>query len=416
MKILIVGGGGREHALAWRLAQSAQVSEVIASPGNPGIEQIGRCVAAPESIAAYADLAEAEKVGLTVVGPEAPLVGGIVDAFHACNLSIVGPTKAAARLEGSKIFAKDFFRRAGIPTARSSDKLSDFSLPVVIKADGLAAGKGVVIARSASEAKEAIEKLGPQVLIEEFLEGEEVSFIGLSNGRQIVPFAPTQDHKRAYDGDDGPNTGGMGAYCDGRILTDAQVGDIMDRFMYPAIRQMEADGMPFTGFLYAGLMITESGPKILEFNVRLGDPETQVLMHSLESDLADVLLASTRTDIPMPELRFGLPSASVVAATAGYPEHSITGQTITGLEQAAKIAQVFHAGTSLRNGRLVTSGGRVLSVTASGETLGSAAERAYQAMEQVHFDGMHYRRDIGYKGLKRWQAAEYSPNSSAMGT
>ena len=406
MKILIVGGGGREHALAWRLAQSAEVSEVIASPGNPGIEQIGRCVAAPESIGAYADLAEAEKIGLTVVGPEAPLVGGIVDAFHARNLSIVGPTKAAARLEGSKIFAKDFFRRAGIPTARSSDKLSDFSLPVVIKADGLAAGKGVVIARTAGEAKEAIERLGPQVLIEEFLEGEEVSFIGLSNGRQIVPFAPTQDHKRAYDGDEGPNTGGMGAYCDGRILTDVQVGDIMDRFMYPAIRQVKADGTPFTGFLYAGLMMTESGPKILEFNVRLGDPEAQVLMHSLASDLADVLLASTQTDRSMSELRFGLPSACVVAAAAGYPEHPITGQTITGLEQAGKIAQVFHAGTIRKNGRLVTSSGRVLSVTASGETLRSAAARAYRGMEQVHFDGMHYRLDIGHKGLKRWQTAE----------
>ena len=402
MKILIVGGGGREHALVWRLAQSADVSEVIASPGNPGMEPVGRCMPTPVNLEGYADIAEAEKVGLTVVGPEAPLVAGIVDVFRSRNLAIVGPTKAAAMLEGSKMFAKAFFRRAGIPTARSSDRLEDFSLPVVIKADGLAAGKGVVIARTIVEAREAMERLKPPVLIEEFLEGEEVSFIGLSNGRDIVPFAATQDHKRIYDDDEGPNTGGMGAYCDGRILTDSQAGEIMDQFMYPAIRQMAAEGMPFTGFLYAGLMMTDSGPKILEFNVRLGDPETQVLMHSLESDLAEVLLASTERERTLPALHFGSPSVCVVAAAAGYPEHPLTGQTIEGIPEVEKTARVFHAGTARKSGRLITSGGRVLSVTASGDSLRAAIGTAYDAMERIQFEGMQYRRDIGRKGLKRW--------------
>ena len=286
MTILIVGGGGREHALAWRLAQSPAVKAIIASPGNPGIAQIGVCIPALESLSGYVDIAEAHSVDLTVVGPEAPLVEGIVDAFRRRGLKIIGPTQAAARLEGSKIFAKDFFRRAGIPTARSSTSSHDFGFPVVIKADGLAAGKGVVIAQNAAEADEALLRLGPHVVVEEFLDGEEVSFIGLCDGNNIFPFQPTQDHKRAYDRDQGPNTGGMGAYLDPKILTPAQSGEIMDRIMLPALRQMRQDGTPFTGFLYAGLMMTADGPKVLEFNVRLGDPEAQVILHSFEGDLA----------------------------------------------------------------------------------------------------------------------------------
>lgn len=397
-----MGSGGREHALAWRLAQSPQVDEIIASPGNPGIAECARCVAAPSRISDYAALAASEGVGLTIVGPEAPLVAGIVDAFRARRLPIVGPTAAAARLEGSKLFAKEFFARAGIPTARTSQRLEDFGYPVVIKADGLAAGKGVVIARDQAEAANALTRLGPNVLLEEYLEGEEVSFIGLSNGVDLVPFAPTQDHKRAYDGDHGPNTGGMGAYCDSRILTGAESSTVLERIMYPALRQMRMEGTPFTGFLYAGLMMTADGPKILEFNVRLGDPETQVLMCSLQSDLSDLLLASTQEGARMSPARFGNPSACVVAATAGYPEQPETGQSVSGLTEAQKYATVFQAGTTRRNAHLVTSGGRVLATTASGGTLRDAIDTAYLAMSKIQFDGMHYRRDIGHQGLRRW--------------
>ncbi len=292
MKILIVGGGGREHALSWKLAQSAQVTAIYATPGNPGIAAIASCVPAPQSIPGFANLAAQYGVDLTVVGPEAPLVAGIVDEFRARGLKIVGPTAAAARLEGSKLFAKQFFERAAIPTARSGLNIKKSSFPIVVKADGLAAGKGVVIANNQPEAEEAVQRLGPNVVIEEFLEGEEVSFIGLSDGEHIVPFAPSQDHKRIFDGDQGPNTGGMGAYCDSRILTDKQTGEVMERIMLPAIRQMRKEGNSFTGFLYAGLMMTEEGPKVLEFNVRLGDPETQALLYSFNGDLADLLIES----------------------------------------------------------------------------------------------------------------------------
>lgn len=436
MNVLIVGGGGREHALAWKLSQSPSVQQIIASPGNPGIAQLGNCVAAPATISGYVDIAEAFGAELTVVGPEAPLVAGIVDAFRARKLNIVGPTAAAARLEGSKIFAKEFFRRARIPTARSSPNIKDFSFPVVIKADGLAAGKGVVIAQDSGEAEEAIGRLGPAVVIEEFLEGEEVSFIGLSDGDFILPFAPTQDHKRVFDGDRGPNTGGMGAYCDTRILTERESGEVMDRVMLPAIRQMKKEGAAFTGFLYAGLMMTAEGPKVLEFNVRLGDPETQALLYSFEGDFAEVLIggvrgaAMTRTAGQSAaegraeggavgagaaggggdQRRAGAeedgcrePSVCVVLATAGYPEQPRTGDRITGIEEAESTgAMVFHAGTRLEGKTLVTNGGRVLGVTAGGATLHSAMAKAYDAVEKIQFAGMHYRRDIGHRGLKRW--------------
>jgi phosphoribosylamine---glycine ligase len=406
MRILIVGGGGREHALAWRLAKSASVKAVFASPGNPGIAQIGACVPAPAAIAGYPDIAEHVSADLTVVGPETPLVGGIVDRFRERGLKIIGPTAAAARLEGSKCFAKEFFRRAGIPTARSSDNIKDFSFPVVIKADGLAAGKGVVIAHDENEARQAIARLGPTVVIEEFLEGEEVSFIGLCEGRCIFPFTPTQDHKRVFDGDRGPNTGGMGAYCDSRTLTAQQSGEVMERIMLPALRQMGKEGAPFTGFLYAGLMITADGPKVLEFNVRLGDPETQALMYSFEGDLADLLIggvsaarsAGTATAAPP-----GRPAVCVVLSAEGYPDSPKLGDRISGIEEAeATGAVVFQAGTKKRDDALVTSGGRVLGVTADGDTLPSAISNAYRAVEKIQFAGMHYRKDIGARGLKRW--------------
>ena len=394
MKILIVGGGGREHALAWRLAQSPSVTSVIASPGNPGINPgIGHCVPAPAAISGYLDLAEAHGVDLTVVGPEAPLVEGIVDIFRRRGLRIIGPTQAAARLEGSKTFAKQLFERAGIPTALVLSDIKRF--PVVIKADGLAAGKGVIIAHNRAQADDAIEKLGPNLVIEEFLEGEEVSFIGLSNGHELWPLAPAQDHKRVFDDDQGPNTGGMGAYTDPRILTSAQSGEIMERIMLPTLRQMRQDGTPFTGFLFAGLMMTADGPKVLEFNARLGDPETQAILHSFGGDFAAFLDHGEQ----------GKPGCSVciTMASAGYPDAPKVGDPITGIAEAEVTgATVFHAGTKQRNGELVTAGGRVLGVTAGGESLPEAIDRAYRAAAKISFRGMQYRRDIGHKGLRRW--------------
>jgi phosphoribosylamine---glycine ligase len=412
LKILIIGAGGREHALAWRLSKSSSVTEIVASPGSPGIADFGFCLPAPHDVSAYADIAEAHGIHLTIVGPEAPLVNGVVDRFRERDLNIIGPTQAAARLEGSKIFAKQFFERAGIPTARSVQPASieealsttkRFGFPQVIKADGLAAGKGVVIAQNRAEAVEAIEELGPDLVIEEFLEGEEVSFIGISNGQMILPFAPTQDHKRIFDGDRGPNTGGMGAYCDQRILTPEESGEIMECIMLPAVAQMRREGNPFTGFLYAGLMMTADGPKVLEFNVRLGDPETQALMHSFQGDFGEVLsLTETCVGTIYPS-SWTTCSVCVVLAAKGYPGTPRTGDVITGIGEAeATGATVFHAGTKKDGDHLVTNGGRVLGVTAGGPTLQAAIQNAYAAVEKIHFDGMQYRKDIGQKGLKRW--------------
>lgn len=413
MKILIIGGGGREHALAWRLQKSPNVKAIFASPGNPGIAQVAICLSPPaEGVAGFADMAQTLQVDLTVVGPEAPLVQGVVDEFRRRGLRIVGPTQAAARLEGSKIFAKQFFERADIPTARSQQTnsfddalaaLKLFPFPVVLKADGLAAGKGVIIAMDHAEAEVALHKLGPNLVIEEFLEGEEVSFIAVTNGHLIVPFVPAQDHKRVFDGDQGPNTGGMGAYADGRILTDSQTDTILDRIMLPTLAQMRKDDTPFTGFLYAGLMMTDDGPKILEYNVRMGDPETQAILHGYTGDLAELLnlMAGGVGGIKAPK-RSGC-SVCITLAAGGYPEAPRTGDVITGIADAETTgATVFHAGTKLQDNQLVTSGGRVLSVTAGGDTLQSAIDAAYLASSKIHFAGMHYRKDIGQKGLKRW--------------
>lgn len=412
MKILIVGGGGREHALAWRLAKTGGI-EVLAAPGNPGIAKLAQCFAAPESLQGYLDLALAESVDLTVVGPEATLVAGIVDLFRAAGLAIVGPTKKAAQLEGSKKFAKQFFADAFIPTARcvladnaqqAHEALQEFDFPVVIKADGLAAGKGVVIAQTEAEANRAIEHLGPALVIEEFLQGEEISFIGLSDGKTIVPFEASQDHKRVYDGDQGPNTGGMGAYSQPGLISTADRDVVMDTVMLPAIYHMAESEMPFTGFLYAGLMMTAAGPKVLEFNVRLGDPETQALLYRLESGLPELLQFSAGLAAnPSQGIRWSSdPAVCVVLSTAGYPDKPRTGDAIKGLEQAeTNGSMVFHAGTRQAGGELLTSGGRVLGITAKAATLKSALDQAYIAVEAIHFDGMHYRRDIGQRGLAR---------------
>ncbi|HUS06747.1 MAG TPA: phosphoribosylamine--glycine ligase [Bryobacteraceae bacterium] len=400
MKVQVIGGGGREHALAWKFAQYHQV---IAYPGNPGIAQVARCVPAME-----------QDADLTVVGPEAPLVDGIVDRFRARGQVIFGPTAAAAQLEGSKAFSKQFMMRAGIPTARftavaslpeARAALKHFGYPVVLKADGLAAGKGVVIAQTAEEAEHALPALlsGPFLVIEEFLQGDEVSFIVLSDGTRALPLEPTQDHKAAYDGDRGPNTGGMGAYCDSTILTAQQTGVVMDRVILPTIEHMKQDGTPFTGFLYAGLMMTADGPKVLEFNARLGDPETQALMHRMDSDFVPVLAAAARGDLSGASIQWKPdPSVCVVMAAHGYPGNVRTGDAITGIEAAETAGTiVFQAGTRIGPRGLETSGGRVLGVTASGETLGAAIGRAYAGVLKINFDGMHYRRDIGAKGLTR---------------
>jgi len=414
----VIGGGGREHALAWRLRQDPRVSQVIAVPGNPGIARIGQCLPAPKELVGYAHLAEAEHIDLTVVGPEGTLVAGIADVFESRGLAVVGPRREAAQLEGSKIFAKRFFERAGIPTARSYqaidyhhaiDALKHFSYPVVIKSDGLAGGKGVMIPRNLAEAKDAVMKLGPALVIEDFLEGEEVSFIAISNGKEIVPLEASQDHKRVSDGDQGPNTGGMGAYCDGRILTAAQAGEISEKVMLPAIRRMAQEGTPFTGFLYAGLMMTVEGPKVLEFNVRLGDPETQALLHRVRAGFLEMLeFSANLSKAPAARLRVEHsddPSVCVVMAAHGYPGQPRSGDTVSGIEDAENLgATVFHAGTKLTaTQQLVTSGGRVLGVTASGASLPAAIDAAYAAAGRIHFEGMHYRRDIGAKGLTRWE-------------
>jgi phosphoribosylamine--glycine ligase len=393
VKILVIGSGGREHAIAWRLAHEGH--KVYGWPGNPGIAQM-------------AEIAELADPDLTVVGPEAPLVEGIVDRYRARGLAVVGPTQANAQLEASKIYAKEFMHRLAIPTARFAQvqtaadgirSLSKFEYPVVVKADGLAAGKGVVIAQDRVQAESAIQSLGPRLVIEEFLTGEEVSFIVLSDGRDVVAFDATQDHKAVGDDDTGPNTGGMGAYSDGRILSAAQSQRVLDTIIAPVI---SATG--FTGFLYAGLMMTADGPKVLEFNVRLGDPETQPLMHRMDCDFGDILMRSATGSLKGAALRSKpRPSVCVVLAAAGYPGNVRTGDTIDGIESCG--AQVFQAGTRLTTRGLETAGGRVLGVTASGSDLGSAIDNAYAAVARIRFDGMHYRHDIGRKGLKRWGTA-----------
>ena len=410
LNVLVIGSGGREHALCWKLAQSADINALYAAPGNPGIGQCAKCLETTDYLAA----AESINADLTVVGPEAPLAAGIVDRFREHRRAIVGPTAAAARLESSKAFAKDFMVRAGIPTARfitvdspqqAIGELDNFQYPVVLKADGLAAGKGVIIAASREEAENAVGQLltpGSRLVIEEFLEGEEVSFIVLSDGTRVVPLEPAQDHKAIFDGDRGPNTGGMGAYCDGRILSSAEKQRVMERVIQPAVATMRRDGEPFTGFLYAGLMMTERGPYVLEFNARLGDPETQVLMHRMRSDFVPYLWAAANGRLEAQEMDWrSEPSVCVVLAASGYPGAVRSGDEIAGLDQVSQ-ASVFQAGTKIEGNVLKSAGGRVLGVTAAGPDLASAIRITYEEVEKIHFDGMQYRRDIGRKGLRRW--------------
>ena len=405
----MIGSGGREHALCWKLAQSPGV-EIFAAPGNPGMAQVGTCLATTDYLAA----AESIHADLTVVGPEAPLVAGIVEEFQARGLRILGPTSSAAQLEGSKAFAKVMMDQANIPTARynvsdnpehARQTLSNFGLPVVLKADGLAAGKGVIVAHTKEDAEAALAPLfalSPQIVIEEHLQGQETSFIVLTDGLHVIPFEPTQDHKALRDGDQGPNTGGMGAYSDQRILTAEERAQILDSVIYPTLEYMRHHRHPFQGFLYAGLMMTDTGPKVLEFNARLGDPETQPLMLRLASDLAPALEAAAEGRLIDSDLTWSPdPAVCVVLAAAGYPGHVRTGDPISGLDRVSR-SLVFQAGTKLDNGTLRTNGGRVLGVTATGATLPEAIATAYEDVAQIHFEGMHFRSDIGAKGLTRW--------------
>ncbi|WKB52529.1 phosphoribosylamine--glycine ligase [Eleftheria terrae] len=426
MKVLVIGSGGREHALAWKLAQSPKVHRVYVAPGNGGTLLDPRlhnvAIGDPQALA---DFAEAEKIGITVVGPEAPLAAGVVDVFRARGLRIFGPTRAAAQLESSKAFAKDFMRRHKIPTA-AYETFSDaqaahayvdrMGAPIVIKADGLAAGKGVVVAMTLQEAHEAIDWMlldnklgvvhndgGARVVVEEFLQGEEASFIVLCDGKNVLALATSQDHKRLNDGDQGPNTGGMGAYSPAPVVTPNVHGRTMQDIILPTIAGMARDGIPYTGFLYAGLMIDAQGqPKALEFNCRMGDPETQPIMMRLKTDLLDVMLASTDGSLDKVELQWDRRVAlGVVLAAHGYPLNPRKGDLITGLPAEQPDAMVFHAGTVGDAGQTRTSGGRVLCVTALGDSVKTAQQRAYQVLHGIHFDGMQFRGDIGYRAVKR---------------
>jgi phosphoribosylamine--glycine ligase len=422
MKVLVIGGGGREHALAWKLAQSPKVQTVFVAPGNAGTaldERLHNVAIA--DFAALADFAATEKVALTVVGPEAPLAAGIVDVFRSRGLRIFGPTRAAAQLESSKAYAKDFMQRHGIPTAAHGTfdapgpahaHVDAHGAPIVVKADGLAAGKGVVVATTADEAHAAIDAMfgsgvGGRVVVEEHLEGEEASFIVVSDGRHVVPLATSQDHKRVFDGDTGPNTGGMGAYSPAPVVTPNVHARVMHEIVLPTIAGMAADGVPFTGFLYAGLMIDAKGqPRTVEFNCRLGDPETQPLMMRLKSDFFDLLMHATAEggdpSLDQIELHWDRRTAlGVVMAAHGYPQAPRSGDRVTGLPPEAPDAMVFHAGTALADGGVVTAGGRVLCVTALGDSVRLAQQRAYQVLQAVHFDGAQYRRDIGHRAIRR---------------
>ena len=425
MKILVVGSGGREHAMAWKLAQAAGVTKVYVAPGNAGTAREPNLENLPiNDIHALADFATENAIHLTVVGPEAPLAAGIVDVFRARGLKIFGPTEAAAQLESSKDFAKRFMTRHNIPTARfetftdaaaAHDYVTRQGAPIVIKADGLAAGKGVVVAMSLDEAHAAIDDMlsgnklgsaGARVVIEDFLDGEEASFIVLVDGKHVLPMATSQDHKRIGDGDTGPNTGGMGAYSPAPVVTPEVHAKVMREIILPTVEGMAADGIPFTGFLYAGLMIGKDGSvKTLEFNARMGDPETQPIMMRLKSDAVKMFEHAIAGTLDKAETEWDRRVAlGIVLAAQNYPDTPRKGDAISGLppaNSAAEDAHVFHAGTADENGHVVTSGGRVLCVTALGENVAQAQKRAYEAAATIRFDGMQYRKDIGYRAINR---------------
>lgn len=427
MKVLVIGGGGREHALAWKAAQSPLATKVFVAPGNAGTAResnLTNVAIAADDVPALLAFAKAEAIDLTIVGPEAPLAKGVVDAFRAADLAIFGPTKAAAQLESSKAFAKDFLARHKIPTA-AYQTFSDIApakafaktlgLPVVIKADGLAAGKGVIIAQSQQEADAAIDDMlsgnkfgdaGSRVVIEEFLTGEEASFIVMVDGKTALPFASSQDHKARDNADKGPNTGGMGAYSPAPVVTPAVHDWVMQHVIYPTVNGMADEGTVFTGFLYAGLMIAPDGSaKVLEFNCRFGDPETQPIMLRLQSDLVELCLAATKGELAGKQIQFTEQAAvGVVLAAGGYPDSYAKGKVINGLDGIdSNNAKVFHAGTEQKDGQVLTNGGRVLCATALGANVTQAQQAAYQLASHISWDGMFCRTDIGYRAIAREQ-------------
>ncbi|HTK77090.1 MAG TPA: phosphoribosylamine--glycine ligase, partial [Gemmataceae bacterium] len=426
MNVLVIGKGGREHALVWKLAQSPRAEKIFCAPGNAGTAKDGVNVPIePSEVDKLIRFARKETVGLTVVGPEDPLAQGIVDAFHAAGLKVFGPTRAAARIEGSKVFAKQLMRHADVPTAEfrvfdhpepARTYVETREYPVVVKADGLAAGKGVIVCNNTADALKAIERImvreefgaaaGRRVVIEKRIDGEELSLLALVSGRTIVMLPPAQDHKPAFDGDTGPNTGGMGAYCPAPVAKPELLNEIEERVFVPTVHALKRGRSPFRGVLYAGLMITNQGPRVLEFNCRFGDPEAQPLLMRLRTDLLDLVEAAV--DDRLDQFAEGgiewdpRPAVCVVVASQGYPGPFVKGKVIGGLDVAAALpdVKVFHAGTKLQGDFVVTDGGRVLGVTALGDTLADAKRRAYEAVEKIRFAGMHYRTDIGDKALK----------------
>ena len=423
MRILVVGGGGREHALTWKLAQNPTIDKIFAAPGNAGIEELAQCE--PLDItnpATVADFAEAHGIDLTVVGPEAPLVAGLADELAGRGLNVFGPSRAAARIEGSKAWAKELMIKAGVPTARSATvttledgihAIDEFGAPVVVKADGLAAGKGVTVAENRAAAEQALREClldrafgdaGSTVVVEEFLRGEELSILCLTDGRHVLPLIPAQDFKRVDDGDRGPNTGGMGSYSP----VPHAPADIVDRALRevfePIVHTLHDQDAPYVGCLYGGLMLTADGPKVLEFNCRFGDPETQAVIPRLRSDLAELLLACTEGNLSYYEpVWTDQACVAVVLASGGYPGKHKTGLAIDGLDEVARLdgVEVFHAGTARKDGTVVTAGGRVLAVSALGDDLGAARSRAYAAIEKIRFEGMHHRTDIAETAAKK---------------
>jgi len=423
MKVLVIGSGGREHALVWKLHQSKKVKKIYCAPGNAGIKKLATCVdCAANDIEGLLAFAQKEKIDLTIVGPEDPLTFGIVDTFEEHDLRIFGPSARGAILEGSKVFTKDFLKKHGIPSSAykvftkagpAKKYIDKLGAPCVVKADGLAAGKGVIVAESKSEAKKAVDlilkekafgKAGNRVVVEEFLRGEEASFIAFTDGTTVLPLPSSQDHKAVFEGDRGPNTGGMGAYSPAPVMTEAMVMRVMNEVMLPTVRGMAAEGRPFKGMLYAGLMIDGDRINVLEFNCRFGDPECQPLLMRMKTDLVDILDAVV--DGTLDQVRLEIdprPTVCVVMASEGYPGPYTTEKPITGLMTASKIKDVvvFHAGTKIKNRRTVTAGGRVLGVTAIGSTLREALDRAYKAVDVIRWDGRYFRRDIGHRALRR---------------
>ena len=423
MNVLVVGGGGREHTLVWKIAQSPLVDKIYCAPGNPGIAELAECVhIGADEITALCEFAQAEEIDLTIVGPEVPLTMGIVDMFQAAGLEIFGPDKAAAQIEGSKGFSKDLMARYNIPTAayqsftdhaQAVTYIKKQGAPIVVKADGLAAGKGVIVAMTEEQAITAVDDImldqvfgdaGASVVIEEFMDGEEASFFAFTDGKNILPLASSQDHKRVNDGDEGPNTGGMGAYSPAPVVTDELYQVIVETIVKPTVDGMAKDGCPYSGILYVGLMIKDGVPRVVEYNARFGDPEAQPLLMRMKSDIVPVLYACARGRLEQDSIEWHDKAAvCVVMASGGYPASYEKGLPISGLDDAAKIddLMVFHAGTTLEDGKIVNQGGRVLGVTGLGDSVRDAIDKAYVGVKVIHWDGVHYRNDIGARALNR---------------